>query len=51
MLAAKHTGILSQRRDDEFDKFVIVDDIGILVRDVHAIAASEPYAQHYCRHG
>ena len=51
MLAAKHTGILCQRRDDELDKLVIVYDIGILVGNVHTIATSEPHAQHYRRHG
>jgi len=51
MPAAKHTGILGKRRNDLLDDLVYVDGVGLFVRDVHVIAASQPDAQHNLCHG
>lgn len=44
MPTTKDTGILSKRCDNVINKFVFVDRFGLLVRDVHAIAAGKPDA-------
>jgi hypothetical protein len=51
VLGAKHTGILGKGGDDVLNELVVVDGVGLLVREVHTIAANEPDAQHYRRHG
>jgi hypothetical protein len=50
VLAAKQTRILCERRNDPLNELVLVNDVGILICDVHTVAANEPNAQHYCRH-
>jgi hypothetical protein len=51
MSAAKHTGILGKRGDDVLDDVGCVDGVGLVVGDVHVIAAGQPHAQHNGGHG
>jgi hypothetical protein len=42
--------VVGKRRDDVLEELVFVDDVRFVVRDVHSVAADEPYAQHRSRH-
>ena len=46
MSAAKHTRIVGKRGDDLLDDVSSVDGVGLVVGDVHVIAAGQPHAQH-----
>ena len=48
--AAQHPGILSQYGADVVDNLGCGARIGILVRDIHAVAASQPDTKHDAFH-
>lgn len=50
VFGAQHSRILRQCRDHVFHKLVLVGDVRFVVRDVHAVAADEPDAQHRSCH-
>ena len=50
VFAAQHARILGKRRDDVFDELVFIGRVGLVVRNIHAIAADEPDTQHRSRH-
>ena len=47
MPAAKHTGVLGERRDDVLDDVAFVGELRFLVGEIHPFPAGEPDAQHY----
>jgi hypothetical protein len=48
--AAQHARIFGERRDDVFNKLVLVGDVGFVVGDVYAVTTDEPDTQHRGRH-
>lgn len=50
MSAAQYAGVLRKHCNDVVDDLVFAARIGLLVHDIHAVTADEPYTKHSACH-